>query len=244
MELLEEWDEPLRGEIPSSNHKARQVATLATEEELAGLHGEWGVSSFRLGKLGNSKKAIYIPSSIRTKDMRMKKMTTETIAGIPSHMVVLRWKRAPCSSSPFFLSVVSLCTLSGYLQKAVTAKEILEFRQAFKLILTDYPFALAFGIANTIEACIKSSYAVFDRLVSKQSEHRDTLLFDTVSAIASTPLTVEQATASNRTKPAKQTHDLLPVAAFGRCLGRRRPDVFVHCRYLLETVRLMIDGAV
>jgi hypothetical protein len=33
---------------------------------------------------------------------------------------------------------------------------------------------------------MQSSCAVFDRLVSKQSEHRDTLLFDTVSAIAST----------------------------------------------------------
>jgi hypothetical protein len=39
---------------------------------------------------------------------------------------------------------------------------------------------------------MESSYAVFDKLVSKQSEHRDKLLFDTVSAIASTPLKKEE----------------------------------------------------
>lgn len=67
----------------------------------------------------------------------------------------------------------------------VSISAILQFRQALTLAVNDFPFSVAFGIADTREHCIESSQKVYKRLLLRQLDE-DVLDFDTIALLATT----------------------------------------------------------
>lgn len=68
----------------------------------------------------------------------------------------------------------------------VSVSDLLRFRRMHILMQTDYPFSLAFGLANNREACIESSIKVYEKLLRRQKE-KDCLQFGTIAVIAIDP---------------------------------------------------------
>jgi small-conductance mechanosensitive channel len=66
----------------------------------------------------------------------------------------------------------------------VKIADIIQFRQALSFLNTAFPFSLAFGAADTREACITSSEKVFYRLLSNDKDGDYTLRFDTLALLA------------------------------------------------------------
>lgn len=67
----------------------------------------------------------------------------------------------------------------------VSISAILQFRQALVLASNDFPFSMAFGLADTREHCIESSHKVYKRLLLRQSDE-GVLDFDTIALLAIT----------------------------------------------------------
>jgi len=63
-----------------------------------------------------------------------------------------------------------------------TISAVLRFRKALTLIQRRYPFTLAFGPADTREACIASAQKVYDRLNMRTRD--DLVQFETLALIA------------------------------------------------------------
>ena len=57
-------------------------------------------------------------------------------------------------------------------------KDVLHYRESLSHMDSEFPFTLAFGLADTRIHCMKSADIVFDRLLSKSSS--DVLYFDTL----------------------------------------------------------------
>lgn len=68
----------------------------------------------------------------------------------------------------------------------VSISAILQFRQALMMAANDFPFSMAFGLADTREHCIESSQKVYQRLLLRQPEEEGVLDFDTIALLATT----------------------------------------------------------
>jgi hypothetical protein len=71
----------------------------------------------------------------------------------------------------------------GEEQESISIASILQFRQMLAYMDDDYPFSLAFGLADSRAACVESAQAVYERLLSLTPD--ETLLpFDTLAVLA------------------------------------------------------------
>lgn len=61
---------------------------------------------------------------------------------------------------------------------------VLRFRKALTYIEKRYPFSVAFGLADTREACIESAQEVYQRLMMHKKEEEGFLSFETIALLA------------------------------------------------------------
>ena len=75
--------------------------------------------------------------------------------------------------------------LSLLAQQRISISAILQFRQSLAFMDLSFPFAMAFGLADTREHCIESSQSVYHRLLLENPLHAESVLdFSTLAVLA------------------------------------------------------------